>query len=455
MSDALPTKYEVTPEGTRFRVRRVPVFAVTSKIGEDGNVYNFDKAWLEAAAEYGNAQQALGYFAPVHLVHHGRVNAPERIGDAENYEVGEAEFLESIPVAVGEDGSPIFETKTVTRLVLFADLLLDDVAAIDKANAHPHRSVEIYDPRETRINSLALLGAEEPHLRFPNLRLDKVPTLALAAAPSGRGVIASWSKPLCFERTGMPPKKPTTEPVVKAEAVAAPVVAAEVGAAAAEDPAIKAPEAKKEDAKKDESDIPGWAAKHHAEVMASHGAMLAKLEQMSPSAEKPSQDKPASPLDVVKPVAMEGSSKRIAELEAQVAVLKDTSEVAQRQLGVAQSITTLEREGYAVGKQTRQLFESAAARGESLDTITAAVRANAPKLPKLPSEAVGHLELEAIDAPEVVKLAPVADSAERKEARGWWRAFQLTQQQGALQGMSFDRYVQINYRPHAANGKAR
>lgn len=411
MAKSLPKTYEVIPERGRFRVRRVPIFAETVKKGTDGEVHVFDRTWLLAAAECGNAEQKRGYYAPVHLVHHGRVAAPERVADLENYVVEDAVFEEPF---VAEDGS--LSIKSIVRPVIFADLLLDNEKALEKANGFPHRSVEIWDPKMPRINSVALLGAEEPHLRFPNLRVDQVPTLALQAASSGRGVVASWSRPLCFARYAMEDKK---------DAVAA----------KSEDASSKP------DVSADET--PSWASQLMSKIDALCEAMMPKAA-------------PTQASQSVTPVAMEGSSEKVLALQAEVTVLRDKATVAERRLGVSDAIVLLEREGHVVGPGTRKLLEETAAKGASLDSIVSAVRLHAPKLPTSSSErGVQAQAAKTKDVPAVIAVAPNAESPERAEARELHLQFELLKSKGWIPNTTFEKFFNDQRtRKPAVNGAA-
>lgn len=457
---ALPKDYEQVAEGSRFRVKKVPIFAETAKLGADGKKYAFDRAWLEKAAAYGNSEQARGYYAPVHLAHNVRGNDPEKVADLENYVVEDADYDRLMPVAVDEKGEITWAIETVTRAVLFADLVFDNAQAIDKAVAFPHRSVEVYEPWKPTVNSLALLGAMEPHLRFPNLRLDRVPSLVCAGAPSGPGVVAEWSQPMCFERTAlMPPEAKLAEDVKKA--VLEDQKKAKVAAEAEAEEEKKLPENEPSATKDD--DTPGYAkALHekahaiHTEMAAGHKAILEAIGKLDGVAHGDVPGKPGG-LDglgdgVVKPVAMQAlpadASKRIAQLEAELAVSRDKAASAERRLSVTDAITRLEHEGYAVGVETRKLFEAVAAKGESIDTVVAAVRTNAPRLPGARSDRErGTVAAESLAKPDhadVIKVAPNAESPERKQAREAHLQFELIRKNGALRDMPFERFFKFN-----------
>lgn len=139
------------------------------------------------------------------------------------------------------------------------------------------------------------------------------------------------------------------------------------------------------------------------------------------------------PSATVHPVSLEGSSpavlKKIATLEAENAVLRDKSKTAERRLSASDVITQLEREGYAVGGETKKLLEAAASKGESLDPIVSAVKTHAPKLPVSASDLAAASSQQVLDQkdPPEVQAYPVH---QRDQARSFAVQFELIQEGG-------------------------
>lgn len=408
MPQRLPDKLEVVQEGTRFRVRSVPIFAECTRALPGVGEVPFSREWLHRAASDTNLRASRNYHAPVHLVHHGRVSSPEPVGEvAGNAYVDEAE------VQVGDE--PDFKA----RPVLFADVWLPDAEALRKFERYPHRSVEVNDVfAAPRINTVALLGAQEPFVKFPNARLDR-PRSVFFEAAAPRRVAALWIG--STSQGGLMDVKQLAEPA----AVTPPVEAqfeSTPAQAVVERSSVKAEN------------------EQQSEVVSLLQRILAKLES-APQAAAPS----AAPAATVQPVVMERTvpgvpvdpaiEGKVARLEAENAVLLDKAAIAERRLGVADTIAKLEAEGFPVGAKARALFESVATKGGSLEDIVKAIKLHAPSLPRSSQEAAA-VAMEQTDPPEVVAYGPPGSEG-RKKAREVAVQFELIHKNG---GDPFTKY---------------
>lgn len=172
------------------------------------------------------------------------------------------------------------------------------------------------------------------------------------------------------------------------------------------------------------------------------------LAKMTPAASTASS--------TVTPVALEISpelQKKYDALELENAVLKDKGQVAERRLASTNVVAQLEREGYAVGPETKKLLEARAAAGKPLDAIVESVKVLAPKLPKSPADVAAERSeqtLEAKDKPEVLAYPEHL----RSQARSMAVQFELIQQGGGKPlSMGLARFLESNVgRLPARNG---
>lgn len=139
------------PGGAELVEIELPVFSACSRWNEDAKKQEtFDRAWLEEAANNGNAkidQRGDPYMAPVHIRHHEKDQPVRKLGG----------FLGRYAVRDDEAGVPTLYSKLRVFPEVFAEM---------KGLRLPYRSVEIIDPNAKRISSLALLDSEVPFFKY-------------------------------------------------------------------------------------------------------------------------------------------------------------------------------------------------------------------------------------------------------------------------------------------------
>lgn len=142
-----PFKGILDTDAGRMTLFDVPVF-VTCKRGK----HDFNEAWLRGAVDDALRGECDGYLPPMHVKHHGAT------GDTvESAGLFRMKRVEVMPYK----GEP--------RLTILADMIYTKPSVIGDviANRLPYRSVEIYDAKEKKIDSLALLDHEAPFLELP------------------------------------------------------------------------------------------------------------------------------------------------------------------------------------------------------------------------------------------------------------------------------------------------
>lgn len=158
--------------GGHLTVHRVPIFVETKKLVQKGDadeLMQFDAGWIGKAVARAQRQEAEGYFAPLHVQHHG--------GRKEVVAAGHIKVL----------GTEVIQFNGEPRTAVMADLVVTNpaVEADIRAGRFPYRSVEIHKPSLTDdpgIDSLALLDDEVPHCRLPNLEVGEVAEAEFSAA---------------------------------------------------------------------------------------------------------------------------------------------------------------------------------------------------------------------------------------------------------------------------------
>lgn len=275
----LPTRYRAQqlPDG-RVEVRGVPIFAETQPTATRRRGYG--RAWLEGFLA--RADKRRGYEAPLHL-HHTDTGRAEAVGTW----VPERVALREV------DGAP--------RWVLFATLRYTSPEAFARAKAYPHRSVEISPDHPDEINSLALLDAEAPYHRFPNLVTFRAARgeafMADEKKPEAPAAPAAEKKPEAMAAEAPAPAAAPAAPGLSLEGLAAKVdqlavVVAKLVEAEQAESAILTSEAKCAEpavmhtAARDEGRLEGQAAKI-AELerrLAGNDAFAALSEKLGPLA---------------------------------------------------------------------------------------------------------------------------------------------------------------------------
>lgn len=128
-------------------IKGVPIFC-ECKRGEQ----SYNRKWLEKAATAAKASEREGYFAPLHIRHHG----DDGVRPAGFFRI---------------TGVREITFKGRKRAALFADLTITDPSADWEvvSSRLPWRSVEIFDVDKPNIDSLALLDHDPPYLELPML----------------------------------------------------------------------------------------------------------------------------------------------------------------------------------------------------------------------------------------------------------------------------------------------
>ncbi|MDP6180312.1 MAG: hypothetical protein QGG48_10505, partial [Desulfatiglandales bacterium] len=141
-----------------YTIKDIPIFAA---IGE-AKGFTYNKKWLFKALKTFNLRAKNGYRYRVHIEHHN--------GDGSREGAGYFNNLHIKPCAL--DGKKVY--------AIYADLvdIKPDVYRRIREGELPYRSVEILNPEEPEISSLALMETETPFFRLPV-------TTVTEAMPSG------------------------------------------------------------------------------------------------------------------------------------------------------------------------------------------------------------------------------------------------------------------------------
>lgn len=473
--DRLAKVYECRnePDG-RVRVLRVPIYAehvrtrqvLDYESGEQkAEEIPFDRDWLERAVADARKEQEKGHTPPLHLRHNfgtalASTGTPtEPVGTFENLELADVDLA-----APGEEPD--------VKAVVFSDLVYHDAEAFAQSKRYPHRSVEVYDYREPRINSLALLGSEEPYFRFPNLRVREAASLALVYR-RGAAVAVRW------EDKSMP--KP--EPVQAVSTPAAPVVAAAPkveGVAPAPAPvasnappvpaAAPAPTAPAQPAAPQGDQTAAVLQQILAAVTELKAAMTGGPGAGAPQAPGAGSVAPvasaAAPVSegvrVVAEAVRAGATNVTAvangdllKLETEKLVLSQKVARLERREAARGAIEKLEQEGHLVGPELRLHFERIADANEPLESHVALARLGAPKTPPRFSDvsAAASQGEGLTDAPEVV-AAGALGSASRERARRLASEHAHLVKRGVVNS-TLARFLEIETKADQGNAKAR
>lgn len=159
------TRYRATRQADgALVVHDVPVFAECER-----GKFKADAEWIGDAVAYAKRAEVEGYFIPLHVNHHdfkGRENPPEVLA------AGFVRITRAGPITLqGRD-----------RVAVYADLVVTnpEVQAWVLQHRLPYRSVEVLNPSEARISSVALLDHEAPFLELPMLAVgDVAPSAAV------------------------------------------------------------------------------------------------------------------------------------------------------------------------------------------------------------------------------------------------------------------------------------
>lgn len=482
--DRLAKVYESRnePDG-RVRVLRVPIYAehvrtrpvLDYETGEEKvEEIPFNRDWLEKAVADAAREQAKGHTPPLHLRHNfgtalsSTATPTEPVGTFENLELADVDLA-----APGEEPD--------VKAVVFADLVYHDAEAFAQSKRYPHRSVEVYDYREPRINSLALLGSEEPYFRFPNLRVrDERASLALTyrrgPAYAVRWEDTSVPKPETVQAVSTP-AAPVTAAAPKVEAVApapAPVASnAPPVPAAAPTPAPAQPAAPQAD----------QTAAVLQQILAGLNELKAALTggpgagaPQAPGAGSVAPVASAAPKDVVTtatgqgtagasslhlattaPITFAGApvgSPDLLKLETEKLVLSQKVALLERREAARAGVEKLEQEGHLVGPELRQHFQRIADAGESLESHLALARMGAPKAPPRFSDvSASASQGEGVtDPPEVVAAGAVGTAA-RERARRLAAEHSLLVKRGVV-STSLARFLELETKADQGNAKA-
>lgn len=149
----------------------------------------FDTQWLRQAVEAARERESRGYFAPVHLGHHGDTDdEPTFAGFLHNLAVvSAADATDAAESASEADSATLRATITSIPAEVFARI---------RDRRIPYRSVEILDPAVPEISSLALLEATVPYFKFPITAVEvhtPTATAVEAAAASESAILAAQS----------------------------------------------------------------------------------------------------------------------------------------------------------------------------------------------------------------------------------------------------------------------
>lgn len=141
-----------------YTIRDVEIFSTSRRIDpRTGDEQRFDRTWLITATQAMARQAEHGYRPPVHIDHHDATGTSrQHAGYLANARVRDAAIL----------GRP--------RPTIIADIVEMPKAVFDAiANLRlPYRSVEIVNPREPEISSLALLATHVPFFKYPITRVQ-------------------------------------------------------------------------------------------------------------------------------------------------------------------------------------------------------------------------------------------------------------------------------------------
>jgi len=479
--DRLAKVYESRnePDG-RVRVLRVPIYAehvrtrpvLDYETGEEKvEEIPFNRDWLERAVADAAREQAKGHTPPLHLRHNfgtalsSTATPTEPVGTFENLELADVDLA-----APGEEPD--------VKAVVFADLVYHDLEAFAQSKRYPHRSVEVYDYREPRINSLALLGSEEPYFRFPNLRVrDERASLALTYR-RGPAYAVRWEDSMSVKSeatkalvaaslAGAADKPaPVTAAAPKVEAVApapAPVAAnAPPVPAAAPTPAPAQPAAPQAD----------QTAAVLQQILAGLNELKAALTggpgagaPQAPGAGSVAPVASAAPQSeaarVVAEAVREGVTKVTAvanadllKLETEKLVLSQKVALLERREAARAGVEKLEQEGHLVGPELRQHFQRIADAGESLESHLALARMGAPKAPPRFSDvSASASQGEGVtDPPEVVSAGAVGTAA-RENARRLAAEHAHLVKRGVV-NTSLARFLELEAKADQGNAKA-
>lgn len=135
-------------------VFQVPIF-VECKRGDKA----YDSAWIAEAVKNARQSEVEGYYAPLHVRHHG--GDPTMVKPAGFFRV---------------TGTGSITFKGEQRQAIFADLVITDPTIGEDVLAArlPYRSVEIFSIDRPAIDSLALLDHQAPYLELPMLMVAEV-----------------------------------------------------------------------------------------------------------------------------------------------------------------------------------------------------------------------------------------------------------------------------------------
>lgn len=490
--DRLAKVYESRnePDG-RVRVLRVPIYAehvrtrpvLDYETGEEKvEEIPFNRDWLEKAVADAAREQAKGHTPPLHLRHNfgtalsSTATPTEPVGTFENLEIADVDL--AVP---GEEPD--------VKAVVFADLVYHDLEAFAQSKRYPHRSVEVYDYREPRINSLALLGSEEPYFRFPNLRVrDERASLALTYR-RGPAYAVRWED-------SMSVKSEATKDLVAASLAGAADKPAPVTAAApkvegvAPAPAPVASNAPPVPAAAPAPTAPTQTAAPQDQTAAGIQQILAVLNELkaaltggpgagapqAPGAGSVAPVASAAPKDVVTTATGQGtavaSSLHLAttapitfagapsagpdllKLETEKLVLSQKVALLERREAARAGVEKLEQEGHLVGPELRQHFQRIADAGESLESHLALARMGAPKAPPRFSDvSASASQGEGISDPPEVVAAGAVGTAARERARDLAKQHAVLVSRGVVSS-TLARFLEIEAKADRGNAKS-
>lgn len=471
------------PDG-RVRVLRVPIFAehVRERLVLDYETGKevvekipFDREWLESACADARREQAKGHTPPLHLRHNstGAATPTEPVGTYENLEVADVDLS-----AEGDEPD--------VKAVVFADLVYHDAEAFAQSKRYPHRSVEIYDYREPRINSLAHLGSEEPFFRFPNLRVrDERSSLALTYR-RGPAYAVRWEdkpmppKPETVQAVATPtapvtaaapkPEAPEAKPITATAPAPAPVASNAPPPSAA--PAASAP-AQPAQPQGDQTSAALqqiMAVLHEIKAAMGAGAQQPVAPQ-APGAGTVAPVASAAPRPEATATGQGGNTglppghvvtsapcatTRERELETEKLVLAQRVQRFERREAARSAFEKLEQEGHLVGPELRAHFERIAEAGESLDSHLSLARMGAPKAPPRASDLSSALsagEAATADAPEVIAAGAIG-TPQRERARKLAAEYRHLAERGVVR-CTLSRFLELEAKTDQANAKAK